>query len=185
MFAVSIIIAIIIGFLFKGNLKNLINIKYRGITLVLIGFLLEVIMKILLAKEIIYIGNTTYIINIVMYTLIMVFILCNREDRFILTVGVGFLLNIIVIFANGCTMPVGQRATEILNFTGDLSKMGLYSMVNSKTSFVYLADIIPYKIGPLSGIASVGDLLICIGIIGIIIREMKKKSFTEYKRYEI
>ena len=185
MFAVSIVIAIIIGYLFKGRLQNLTNFKYRGVGFVIIGFLLEVVMKILLARGILDMGAVTYIINIIMYTLIMIFIFLNRKDRFILTVGIGFLLNIIVIFANDCTMPIGVRAVEILNFTGEVSKLGLYAMVNNNTSFVFLADIIPYKIGPLSGIASIGDLFICIGIMGIIIREMRKKSSMEYKKYEL
>ena len=58
-------------------------------------------------------------------------------------------------------------------------------MVNSDTLFVFLADVIPYKVGPLNGIASVGDIFICIGIMGIIIREMRKKPYKEYKEINI
>ena len=185
MFAVSIVIAIIIGYLLKGKLRNIADFKYRGIWFIVAGFLLETVMKTLLAKGILEIGSTTFIINIIMYTSIMTFIFLNIKDKFVLTIGIGFVLNIIVIFANKCTMPVGVKAAELLNFSGEISKLGLYSMVNSNTLFVFLADVIPYKIGPLNGIASVGDIFICIGIMGIIIREMRKKPYKEYKEINI
>lgn len=185
MFAVSIVIAIIIGYLFNGKLQNITDFNYRGVWFIILGFLLEVAMKILLAKDILQIGSITFIINIIMYALIMTFIFLNIKDKFILTIGVGFILNIIVIFANKCTMPVGVRAAEILNFSGEINKLGLYSMVTNKTSFVFLADIIPYKVGPLCGIASVGDIFICLGIMGIIIREMRKRPVKPYKEINI
>lgn len=185
MFVVSIVIAIIIGYILKGKLRNISEFKYRGIWFIAAGFLLETCMKMLLAKGVLEIGTSTFVINVIMYTLIMVFIFLNIKDKFILTIGIGFVLNIIVIFANSCTMPVGIKAAELLNFSGEISKLGLYSMVNSDTLFVFLADVIPYKIGPLNGIASVGDIFICIGIMGIIIREMKKKPYKEYKEINI
>lgn len=185
MFAVSIVIAIIIGYLFKGKLKNITEFNYRGIWFITVGFLLEVVMKILLARGTIEIGAITFGINVIMYAFIMTFIFLNIKDKFILTIGIGFVLNIIVIFANNCTMPVGAKAVELLKFSGEINKLGLYSMVNNNTLFVFLADIIPYKVGPLNGIASVGDIFICIGIMGIIVREMRRKHSKPYKEINI
>ena len=41
MFGISLIVAIILGYLLKGRLSHLINLQIRGIWLILIGFLLE------------------------------------------------------------------------------------------------------------------------------------------------
>lgn len=181
MFAVSIVIAIVIGYLLKGRLQNITDLNFKGVGFVITGFLLEVVMKLLLAKGILEIGAITFVINVIMYGLIMTFIFLNIKDKFIITIGLGFVLNIIVIFANKCTMPVGNKAAELLNFSGEITQLGLYSMVDSSTLFVFLADVIPYKVGPLHGIASVGDLFICVGIMGIIIREMKKSPSKPWK----
>lgn len=181
MFAFSIIIAIIIGYLFKGSLKNITDLNYRCPWLIISGFIIEVVMKIFLKNGALEIGALTYFINVIMYGLIMSFIFLNRKDKFILTVGLGFILNIIVIFANNCTMPIGVNAIEVFNFTGEVNKMGLYKLVDSNTYFVFLADIIPYKIWRCAGIASLGDIVICIGIIGIIVRAMKEKNLAKEK----
>lgn len=185
MFAVSIVLAILIGYLFKGRLRNISEFNYRGIWFITAGFLLEVVMKVLLAKGVLEIGAITFVMNIILYALIMTFIFLNIKDKLILTIGIGFVLNIIVIFANNCTMPVGIKAVEMLNFSGEVNKLGLYSMVNNNTLFVFLADIIPYKIGPLNGIASLGDIFISIGVMGIIIREMRRKPSKPWKEANI
>ncbi len=178
MFAFSIVVAIIIGYLFKGKLQNITDLTYRGQWFIIIGFLIEIVMKIFLKKGLIEIGALTYVINVIMYGFIMTFIFLNRKDKFILVVGLGFILNIIVIFANNCTMPIGVEAMEYLKFSGTVETMGLYALVDSNTSFVLLADIIPYKIWRCVGIASVGDIFICLGIIGIIVKAMKTKALT-------
>lgn len=181
MFAFSIIIAIVIGYLFKGKLQNIRELNLKGQWFIVIGFLLEIVMKILLKKGIIEIGSLTYIINVIMYGLIMTFIFLNRKEKLFLIVGLGFLLNIIVIFANNCTMPIGLEAMKYLNFSGDVEKLGLYALVDSNTRFVILADIIPYKIWRYAGIASLGDILICIGIIGITVKTMINKPLVKEK----
>lgn len=178
MFAFSIVIAIIIGYLFKGKLQNITDLNYRGQWFIVIGFFIEIVMKIFLKNGLIEIGALTYVINVIMYGFIMIFIFLNRKDKFVLIVGLGFILNIIVIFANNCTMPISVEAMEYLKFSGTVETMGLYAIVDSNTSFVLLADIIPYKIWRYVGIASVGDIFICLGIIGIVVKAMKTKVLS-------
>lgn len=176
MFLFSVILGVVLGYLLKGKLENLNNLEIRGWWLIILGFLVEFIMKIFLKLGYLQIGIFTYFLNIIMYSCIMIFIYINRRYKMILIIGLGFILNIIVIFGNQCTMPISAKAMEILNVGGSVETKGLYSILNSETNFKLLADIIPYKIWRLSGIASIGDIVLAIGIIGIIVNGMKLKN---------
>lgn len=176
MFLFSVILGIVLGYLLKGKLENLNNLEIRGWWLIILGFLVEFVMKVFLKSEYLEIGNFTYFLNIIIYSSIMIFIYINRKYKMILIIGLGFILNIIVIFGNGCTMPISAKAMEILNVGGQVETKGLYSILNQETNFKLLADIIPYKIWKLSGIASIGDIVLAIGIIGIIVSGMRLKK---------
>lgn len=175
MFLFSVILAIIIGYLLKGKLENLNNLEIKGWWLIIIGFLVEFIMKILLKRGVLEIGGITYLLNVIIYGFIMSFIFINRKDKMVLVVGIGFLLNIIVIFGNNCTMPISVKAMSFLNVTGEVDTMGLYTILNSETNFKFLADIIPYRLWKFGGIASVGDIVLSIGVMSVIINGMRVK----------
>ncbi|MEG1257304.1 DUF5317 family protein [Clostridium sp.] len=176
MFLFAIVLAVIIGYLSKGSLENLSELRFKSVYLIIIGFLLEFIMKIFLENGMLEFGGLTYFINITMYGLIMSFIFVNRKDKMILIVGLGFLLNIIVIFGNSCTMPIGTWAMNCLGVNGSVDTKGLYSILTSETNFKLLADILPYKFWRYGGIASVGDIVLAIGVMGIIIKGMKSNK---------
>ncbi|MEG2288971.1 MAG: DUF5317 family protein [Clostridium sp.] len=182
MFLFAIVLAIIIGYLLKGRLGNLNNLRFTSLYLVIIGFSIELIMKILLKNEFLGIGYFTYFFNIIMYGLIMIFIVVNRKNKMVLIIGLGLLLNAIVIFSNNCTMPIGTRAMGFLGVSGNVEIKGLYSILTNETNFKILADIIPYKVLRYGGIASIGDIIIAIGVMGIIIKGMSFKK-VYYKNY--
>jgi len=154
MFLFSVILGVVLGYLLKGNIENLNNLEIKGWWLIALGFLVEFIMKIFLKSGNLQIGSLTYVLNIVMYSCIMAFIYINRKYKMILVIGIGFLLNIVVIFGNGCTMPI----------------------ISGETKFKFLADVIPYKLWKYGGIASIGDIILSIGIIGIIVKGMKLRA---------
>jgi len=175
MFLFSVILAIIIGYLVKGKLENLNNLEIKGWWLIIIGFLVEFIMKIILNRGALEIGGITYFLNIIIYGFIMFFIFINRKYKMVLVVGIGFLLNIIVIFGNNCTMPISVKAMNLLNVSGNVETKGLYTLINNETNFKFLADIIPYRLWKFGGIASVGDIVLSIGVMGVIINGMRIK----------
>ncbi|WP_346899230.1 DUF5317 family protein [Clostridium sp. UBA7503] len=176
MFLFSIILGVVLGYLLKGNIENLNNLEIKGWWLIVLGFLVEFIMKIFLKSGHLEIGSLTYVLNIVMYSCIMAFIYINRKYKMILVIGIGFLLNIVVILGNGCTMPISTKAMDILNVSGQVETKGLYSIISVETKFKFLADVIPYKLWKYGGIASIGDIILSIGIIGIVIKGMKLRT---------
>ena len=60
MFLFSVILGVVLGYLLKGNLENLNNLEIKGWWLIVLGFLVEFIMKVFLKSGHLQIGNLTY-----------------------------------------------------------------------------------------------------------------------------
>ncbi len=175
MFIFALIIAILLGYLFKGSLKNIDVAKIKGLYFVFSGIILEFIMVKLIKSNYLNIGTLTYFLDLIMYGMLLTFVFLNRNNKWIMVIGVGFLLNAAVIFLNGGAMPVDAQAVRSLGFTGDISSLGLYTVINQGTRLAFLGDIIPMKY-PKPGVASIGDFVEVIGLALYIITEMKKKK---------
>ncbi|MCB2293264.1 DUF5317 domain-containing protein [Clostridium algoriphilum] len=175
MFIEGLFFAIIIGYVLKGRLKNLENVDIKGAYLIFISFFIEVFIIICIRKGIFNIGEFTYILDSIMYILLVVFVYFNRKNKYIVLMGVGFLLNAIPIFLNGGAMPVSAKAAEAAGITLDISKEGLYTLINRDTIFWFLGDVIPLTF--LRNFAiSIGDIITAVGLMLFIITGMKKTA---------
>jgi hypothetical protein len=177
MFLVVIIIAIIIGYILQGSLKNIDPSKIKAIYLVFIAFFIETIMVMLIRKEYFVRGNLTYIINLIMYIFLFVFIYQNRYNKWLLLIGAGFLLNALPIFFNGGAMPVSSSVINQLGMTQNVTSEGLYVIIDESTRLPFLGDIIALKY-PKPYVISVGDIVEVIAIAAFIITEMKNKKYN-------
>jgi hypothetical protein len=175
MFVISLAAAIVLGYILGGRIKNLENIKLRAIYLIFISFGLELLIVMCMRKGLLRIGTTTYFLDVVMYSLLLIFVLLNRRDLCIVIMGVGFLLNATPIFLNGGAMPVSQEAIKIVGFNTNISSEGLYTITDSSTILWFLGDTIPIKFIS-SFIISIGDIFTSIGLMLLIITGMKKKK---------
>lgn len=177
MFIQGIIVAIIIGYALKGRLKNFERVDLKGLYLVAIAFMLEFLVIILIRKSIINQGIITYLVDLSMYIILFYFVYLNKKDPFILMIGLGSLLNAVPIFLNGGSMPVSHEAAVKVGLIMDITKEGLYNVINGNTRFWFLSDIIPYKI--ISNLViSIGDIIIAFGLMLFVITGMKKKEIT-------
>jgi hypothetical protein len=173
MFLYSIVLAILLGFIFKGKLKDLGNIKLSSLYLVIIGYALDEIMHLMVKYGHLKIGIGTYITDMLMYVILFVFIYLNKKDFSILILGLGFFLNAVVIFTNGGAMPVSSNAMSYVSTTHiNPATQGLYKLLTSDTKFAFLGDIISIKLlGHM--VFSIGDIILSIGIMLLIIKGMR------------
>lgn len=176
MFLAVIIIAIIIGYIMKGSLKNLDPSKINAIYLIFIAFLIETVMIMLIRKGYLIRGTLTYLVNLVMYIILFVFIYQNRYNKWLLLMGAGFLLNALVIFSNGGAMPVSSTILNQLGMTQNISADGLYTIINTNTKLVFLADSIALKY-PRPYVVSIGDIIEAVAVAAFIITEMKSRKY--------
>ncbi|MHC1719612.1 MAG: DivIVA domain-containing protein [Clostridiaceae bacterium] len=178
MFLQVVILAVILGYLFRGNLKNLASMKIEGVYLIVMAFVVEASIIIPLNMGVLHVGQTTMLMDIVMYALLFIFILKNIKNPYIIIVGIGFALNAAAIFANGGAMPVSSAAYQAVGLTGDAGSMGLYAFINENTKLWFLGDIIPYDLIDVN-ILSIGDIISSLGIMLLIIMNMRKPEIKE------
>lgn len=175
MFIEAIVISIIIGYILKGNIKNLENINISKLYLVFIGFGIEVIINILIMNGILIRGTLTFILDLIMYILIFIFAYYNKKSLYLVIMAMGFLLNAIPIFLNGGAMPVSSSAARTAGLTQNVAKEGLYKLIDSNTKFGFLGDVIPLTIFRHFAI-SIGDIISAIGLMFFIIYGMRIKK---------
>jgi hypothetical protein len=175
MFIITLVLSILIGYIIKGKLKNLENIDFHGVWLIIVSFLIEFTIVVLVKKNIIIAGTITFVFNLIMYVLLLIFIYLNRRSIYILIMGIGFLLNAAAIFLNGGTMPVSLSAAKVANLTQNVSTEGLYTAIGENTKLWFLGDIIPVNFIR-HFVISIGDVLICIGLMLFIIIGMKRTT---------
>jgi hypothetical protein len=179
MFIEALIVSVIIGYILKGRLKNIDTNSIKVIYLVFTGFFIEAIMVMLIKNGLLVRGNTSYLLDAVMYLLLFIFIYLNRQNKWILLMGIGFFLNALPIFFNGGAMPVSTGAIDIVGITRNVTSEGLYVLINSSTKLSFLGDVIPIKY-PRPFAASIGDIIAAIGLMLFIITGMKSKKKLKY-----
>lgn len=174
MFVLSIVVAVIIGYLCKGQLSNLRFVQIKGITLIFASFIVEWMTKILLKQNILALGKVSWSLHLFTYILLFVMIFRNWEKNAIKLIGIGTLLNALVIFSNNGIMPVGIWAMERLGIPRGVTLEGMYLVMHDQMYFKILADILPVRIMNRGFILSIGDLFLMAGLMLIVIQGMKK-----------
>lgn len=175
MFIEALFFAVIIGYILKGKIKNLENVDLNKTYLIFISFFIEFFIVISIRSGFFNIGMVTYILNFIMYILLVLFIYYNRRNKFIVLMGVGFLLNACAIFFNGGAMPVSAKAAETAGITLNVTKEGLYTLINENTKLWFLGDIIPKTFLRKFAI-SIGDIIAVVGLMLFVITGMKKTA---------
>ncbi|MBE6823004.1 MAG: hypothetical protein E7518_07910 [Ruminococcaceae bacterium] len=103
------------------------------------------------------------------YFCILLFLFLNRREKIpMLFMALGSLCNFSVIAANGFRMPISPLAlTMYPGMTPEAvyaEKVNYFVAVNGANLYP-LGDIIPVPLGRLGGFASVGDLLLGVGLM--------------------
>lgn len=189
-----ILIAIILGFLIgKIRRGSLHGFRVRKISLLPVG-ILGLVLQIALHLYI-YTGGISLIepyleiVNFASYILILVMLVFNLDDFWVILMAVGITANFVVIFINGGHMPVAQGVLDLLPTAfGEQITQGLnplYSLIQPNTLLWFLGINLPIPVpfvplvmslyGSVSGV-TVGTIVTLIGLIGFIQYVMNKKA---------
>lgn len=160
--------AIAAGFLLGGRLSRIERAGLYWLPLPVAALLLRVLA---LRLNIHFLGNALLVLS---YCLLFVFLIRNRHFRLpALALGLGSLLNLTVIAANGFCMPVSSDAAATLSSRGYESilagEIPMYALANETTRLGFLGDIIWFPVPLFRGFASVGDILMTAGIVLLIL----------------
>ena len=105
----------------------------------------------------------------------------NRSTPGFLVLGVGLLLNTIVILANGGHMPASLQALQGAGIATsqaafEAGRTANSSVMNDSTLFWFLGDVfwVPQTL-PLANVFSIGDVFIALGAIWFVVAHTRPR----------
>jgi hypothetical protein len=177
---VVILVACLVGAARGGSLHTLSQLHLRSWPLVFAALLAQ-------AAGAFSGSAAAYVLGMVVSAvLVTVFVVRNRALPGMALIATGFVLNALVVLANGA-MPVSQEAADRVG----ISTVGLYrhvdakhEIVDSETRLEALADVIPVPLpGPLkhgSNVVSAGDVVLAAGI-GVLVANAMIRRQTRHE----
>jgi hypothetical protein len=166
----SLLIALVIALVRGGSIRSFARIEFRYPILILAGLALKILIfsapwKAAIGSED-GISRALYILSMV---LVLAGIYLDRQIPGMKLMGLGVLLNFLVIAANGGYMPVSVQGVERLGVsplpgTGALDEPQTQAIVvTESTRLWFLGDIIPLPDSLPVKMTSLGDIVLCVG----------------------
>jgi Family of unknown function (DUF5317) len=160
------VIALVLGALRGGHLRNLTGIRVTLWWLLPLGFVILAIANFLPTDQ----HELAVALILISYLPLLMFVLLNRKLSGIWIAGIGILMNFTVIIANA-GMPVLTEAAQIVSgSTADLALGAKHVILTTETSLPFLADVIPLP----GAVLSLGDVFLAIGIGVFIEAQMRQ-----------
>jgi len=169
------VLGLAIGLLSGGSLKNLRLYPLKVLLLPILALLIKTGASFLFHPQ-----HGAVLVCLLQYGLLFAFLAFNiRRPVWPILVLLGTLSNFFVILLNGGRMPVsaalvGQLPQRLEQL--QMNQIYAYCLADGQTLLPFLGDIL--RIGPEGtpfGFASVGDLLICVGVL-ILCKQLTRLS---------
>ncbi|GMA51292.1 hypothetical protein GCM10025857_26490 [Alicyclobacillus contaminans] len=170
-FQVTVVLTgLLVGWIRKGSVWDITNIRIRLLWLLPIAYLLQHI-------SIAYLDGVYYELSIVLsYLALMVFCAVNIRTPGIAWGLAGTASNFLAMVVNGLRMPAYVPAVEHMapSYVPALMSghYGKSVAMSSKTHLNFLGDIFSFQIHPVS-LLSIGDILFAIGFVILIQHAMR------------
>ena len=148
-----------------GRLSRVGELKLHWIWLAVCAFAVQVVI-VTIAPD----GDTTLqrIVHVATYVAVGAVVLRNLDVRFVWVVGLGGLLNLIAIVANGGVMPASRGALETAGLDVRDGAFANSDYVED-AQLGFLGDVFAIPDGwPGANVFSVGDVLILLGALLVI-----------------
>ena len=176
---VAVIVSTLIALLRGGRLSKLGSLPFRNAWLALAAVALQYPLVFNLLGESAILGaSLASLVMLASYALMIVVLWTNRQLAGIPLVGVGMLLNLLVMVLNGGWMPISPdaltrlgRMDRVTSFAGVAKVRGAKNVLltPAETRLWWLSDIfvIPAPF-PVPSAFSVGDILIAMGVFWLL-----------------
>jgi len=170
-----ILVAVVIGYLFGGRLRNFEGLSVHWWSLAFLGLVLQAVPISTywdLAPKAVGAGAL-----LLSYVLLLAFITVNRWIPGATVMAIGLLLNVLVVGLNG-GMPVSARAIEIAGGSVEsleASGSTKHHVATDDDLLPFLGDAIPIP-EPVGIALSIGDVLLYGGMAWFVIQVMRGRS---------
>ncbi|WP_423799975.1 DUF5317 domain-containing protein [Neobacillus sp. SAB-20_R2A] len=163
----GILLALVVGFIRKGNLRGLAQLKLKWGWIFPLLLIVQII-TFVYQNDIKMLGKASESIYMAVYIIGLLFLYLNRHHKGFVIIFIGVFLNFLVMVVNGGRMPVSEEAAAVLDpMYIQALKDGLYAkhvLLTDSTILGFLGDIIP--LGPpypRTQVISIGDVVMNIG----------------------
>lgn len=166
----AIVLSLLIGYLRGGRISQLAMIRFKGVILIFTALVLRYGANYMASKGYNPVLKYNLILQLVAYSILLIAIYLNLNLSGFRFIGLGTILNFLVIVANGGQMPVWSKVlTQNMIDYLMAGKSTTHALLTGSTKLSFLGDIIyippPY---PLAQLVSVGDIFISIGVFLLI-----------------
>lgn len=180
--AIVIFVALAIAVLRGGRLVNLGDIELKAWWLLLLALGLQVGTRLLPKED--WAESVGVAMVLVSFVLLMGMVLLNRTKPGMWIVGLGVLMNFIVIALNG-GMPVLAGAAEVASgFTvsdPDFSGTFKHVPLDETSRLTFFADVIPLRLVGIGEVISLGDVFLALGL-GVFLEHELRRPRRYFKR---
>jgi len=174
------VLGLVIGLLSGGSLKSMRAYPLKGLLLPVLALLIKTGAAYLLTPQ-----RGAVLVCLVQYGLLFAFLALNiRRPAWPIFVSFGTLCNFFVILLNGGRMPVsaalvGQLPQRLEQL--QMNQIYAYCLADGQTILPFLGDILRIgSEGAPFGFASIGDLLLCVGVLILCIQLTRPSQSREH-----
>ncbi len=183
----SVVLGLLAATVKNGNMRFLRYMNVRYLYLPIVAFLLEFACGIIVSRNImglrIFINEYYLVVQIMVYTMLVIFCYFNLNKRVFAVILLGIMLNFVVIAFNDGMMPVDTSVALSGGFSLGVEQLenGLiagHTLLNQETTHMaMLGDVInvssPY---PFPKTISMGDIVISAGVFFFIYNTKKGRK---------
>jgi hypothetical protein len=181
LFTLSVLVlAVGVAYLRGGRLHRIAEAPLRWSWLLALGVGLQVVVDVAAARGVFGDASTAgWLVLLASQLLVLAWVLANAQLPGTILIGIGLLMNAVVIAANGA-MPVSPGALGAIGAEATVTPTGKHTLLTDETRLPWLADILPLP--PLRSIISVGDIVLAAGLIPMAHALMSHRSVEERRR---
>lgn len=171
----AIILGVIIGWLRKGRLKHLSRLNLKGWPLIMVAVLIQIAIWFDFSISLQYLITLYPYLYILSFILLVMFFFIQGSQPGFVIIGLGILLNTLVISANEGMMPVDS--TNLPSYVSEELAAGekspFHTAISEETRLEKLGDriAVPYDRNRL---LSIGDIVLAAGVVILIQQNMVK-----------
>lgn len=171
----AIILGTLIGWLRKGRLKHLSRLNLEGWPLILVAVLIQAAIWVDFTTSFQYLNSFYPFLYILSFILLVMFFFIQGSQPGFVIIGLGILLNTLVIAANEGMMPVDSTnlPSYVFEELASGEKSPFHTPIDEDTRLEQLGDriAVPYD---RSRLLSIGDIVLAAGAVVLIQQNMVK-----------
>jgi MFS family permease len=165
----GVILGLVLGLVVGGSIDNLINVRLRWLPLLVVAAGARFGLDAALAGGDVPDGLRLWLV-IVAYVLLTVMLVVNRTLPGLTAAAIGTAANGIAIVANGGWMPVWKSSIEAAGMDPNAMHSGFHRILTGPVDASFFAhggplvDVIPIPLPVFQSVASIGDILLGVGL---------------------